>query len=61
VALNLGVNKRAAALVCLAALVSMAGCTKKSVHWTEEVALSDGRTVRVERDEQYSRRIGGYG
>ena len=40
-------SPRAAALVCLAALVGMAGCTKKSVHWTEEVALSDGRTVLI--------------
>src|SRR4051812_32003874 len=54
-------SPRATALVCLAALVSTVGCTVKSVHWIEEVALSDGRIVRVERDEQYSTGCGSVG
>jgi hypothetical protein len=46
----------------LASLVMLSGCSKKYFEWTEDVQLSDGTTVKVERTVRYGkvlRELGG--
>ena len=42
-----------ASWVVLLLLATVGGCSTRTASWTEEVKLSNGRTVQVERQERY--------